>query len=35
MEYLTNLLAMVAGDVWTTIVHNWPYLRPVERRSRS
>lgn len=26
MEYLTNLLATVAGDVWTTIVHNWPYL---------
>lgn len=23
---LTNLLAIVAGDVWTTIVHNWPYL---------
>ncbi len=26
MDYLTNLVATVAGDVWTTIVHNWPYL---------
>jgi uncharacterized membrane protein YraQ (UPF0718 family) len=26
MEYLTNLVTTVAGDVWTTIVHNWPYL---------
>lgn len=26
MKYLTNLLATVAGDVSTTIVHNWPYL---------
>ena len=26
MEHLTNLIAEVAGDVWTTIVHNWPYL---------
>jgi len=26
MEYLTHLIAAVAGDVWTTIVHNWPYL---------
>jgi len=26
MEYLSNLVATVAGDVWTTIVHNWPYL---------
>ncbi len=26
MEYLLNLVAAVAGDVWTTIVHNWPYL---------
>ncbi len=26
MEYLTNLAAAVAGDVWNTIVHNWPYL---------
>lgn len=26
MEYLTNLAATVAGDVWNTIVHNWPYL---------
>ena len=26
MDYLTNLLATVAGDVWTTILHNWPYL---------
>lgn len=25
-EYLTHLAATVAGDVWTTIVHNWPYL---------
>jgi uncharacterized protein len=26
MEYLSHLVATVAGDVWTTIVHNWPYL---------
>ena len=26
MEYLSNLVATVAGDVWATIVHNWPYL---------
>jgi uncharacterized membrane protein YraQ (UPF0718 family) len=26
MEYLTNLVATVAGDVLTSIVHNWPYL---------
>ncbi|HEY3338588.1 MAG TPA: permease [Propionicimonas sp.] len=26
MEYLANLVMTVAGDVWTTIVHNWPYL---------
>jgi uncharacterized protein len=26
MDYLTNLVATVAVDVWTTIVHNWPYL---------
>lgn len=26
MEYLSNLVLAVAGDVWTTIVHNWPYL---------
>jgi uncharacterized membrane protein YraQ (UPF0718 family) len=26
MEYLNHLVAAVAGDVWTTIVHNWPYL---------
>lgn len=26
MSYLSSLVATVAGDVWTTIVHNWPYL---------
>jgi len=26
MENLPHLVATVAGDVWTTIVHNWPYL---------
>ncbi len=26
MDYLANLVATVAVDVWTTIVHNWPYL---------
>jgi hypothetical protein len=26
MEYLSHLVSTVAGDVWTTIVHNWPYL---------
>jgi uncharacterized membrane protein YraQ (UPF0718 family) len=26
MEYLSHLVATVAGDMWTTIVHNWPYL---------
>jgi uncharacterized membrane protein YraQ (UPF0718 family) len=26
MEYLSHLVATVAGDVMTTIVHNWPYL---------
>ena len=26
MEYLVDLAGTVAGDVWTTLVHNWPYL---------
>ena len=26
IDYLTSLAATVAGDVWTTLVHNWPYL---------
>jgi len=26
MEYLTNLVATIAGDVWNTIAHNWSYL---------
>lgn len=26
IDYLVTLTAAVAGDVWTTIVHNWPYL---------
>ncbi len=26
IEYLITLATTVAGDVWTTIVHNWPYL---------
>lgn len=26
IDYLTCLAATVADDVWTTIVHNWPYL---------
>ncbi|HET9646844.1 MAG TPA: permease [Microlunatus sp.] len=26
IDYLTNLAITVAGDVWTTLVHNWPYL---------
>lgn len=26
IEYLTTLLTTVANDVWTTLVHNWPYL---------
>ena len=26
MEYLSKLVVGVAGDVWTTIVHNWPFL---------
>jgi uncharacterized protein len=26
VEYLSNLVRLVAGDVWTTVVHNWPYL---------
>jgi uncharacterized membrane protein YraQ (UPF0718 family) len=26
MEYLSHLVSTVAGDVWTTIIHNWPYL---------
>ena len=26
MEYLVNLSGTVARDVWTTLVHNWPYL---------
>lgn len=26
MEYLSRLVTGVAGDVWTTVVHNWPYL---------
>jgi len=25
-DYLTHLVATVATDVWTTFVHNWPYL---------
>lgn len=25
-DYLTHLVATVAMDVWTTLVHNWPYL---------
>lgn len=25
-DYLTTLAATVANDVWTTVVHNWPYL---------
>lgn len=25
-DYLTRLVATVATDVWTTFVHNWPYL---------
>ncbi|MDA8438385.1 MAG: hypothetical protein M0Z51_05900, partial [Propionibacterium sp.] len=26
LDYLTHFAATVAGDVWTTVVHNWPYL---------
>lgn len=26
IDYLTTVAAAVAGDVWTTLVHNWPYL---------
>ncbi|HSN12417.1 MAG TPA: permease, partial [Propionibacteriaceae bacterium] len=26
MEYLSRLVTGVAGDVWTTVMHNWPYL---------
>lgn len=26
IEYLTELAWTVAGDVWTTLAHNWPYL---------
>ncbi|HET7724092.1 MAG TPA: permease, partial [Propionibacteriaceae bacterium] len=26
MEYLSRLVVGVAGDVWTTVLHNWPYL---------
>jgi len=26
IDYLTTLVATVAGDVWNTLVHNWPYL---------
>jgi len=26
IDYLTTLAATVAGDVWNTLVHNWPYL---------
>ncbi len=26
IDHLTTLAATVAGDVWTTLVHNWPYL---------
>lgn len=26
IDYLTTLLTTVANDVWTTLVHNWPYL---------
>jgi hypothetical protein len=26
MDYLITLVVTVAGDVWTTIIHNWPYL---------
>lgn len=26
MDYLTTLAVTVAGDVWATVVHNWPYL---------
>lgn len=26
MEYLSRLVTGVAGDVWTMVVHNWPYL---------
>ena len=26
IDYLTSLAATVAMDVWTTLVHNWPYL---------
>lgn len=26
IDYLATLTATVAGDVWTTIVHNWPFL---------
>lgn len=26
IDDLASLTAIVAGDVWTTVVHNWPYL---------
>lgn len=26
VDYLATLAATVANDVWTTLVHNWPYL---------
>lgn len=26
MEYLAGLIVTVANDVWTTLLHNWPYL---------
>ena len=26
MHYLGDLARTVAGDVWTTVMHNWPYL---------
>ncbi len=26
IEYALRLFATVAGDVWTTVVHNWPFL---------
>jgi uncharacterized membrane protein YraQ (UPF0718 family) len=26
LDYLSTLLTTVANDVWTTLVHNWPFL---------
>ena len=26
IDYLAKLASTVAGDVWTTLAHNWPYL---------